>query len=64
MEESPFVYLVFGLVYAGMILGEFPRLAVDRTGIVLLGAIALVASEHGDFSGVDAPRSSCSSASW
>ena len=55
MTGSPFVFLVFALVYAGMILGEFPRLAVDRTGIVLLGAIALVASERGDFSGVDGP---------
>lgn len=55
MGDRSFVFVVFALVYTGMVLGEFPRLAVDRTGIVLLGAIALVASGHGDFSGVDVP---------
>jgi Na+/H+ antiporter NhaD/arsenite permease-like protein len=35
---------VFVLVYAGMILGRIPRLGLDRTGIALLGAIALLAS--------------------
>jgi Na+/H+ antiporter NhaD/arsenite permease-like protein len=35
---------VFVLVYAGMFLGRLPPIQVDRTGIVLLGAIALVAS--------------------
>lgn len=35
---------VFALVYLGMILGGFPRLALDRTGVALLGAIVLVAS--------------------
>ena len=38
------VLAVFLLVYLGMFLGEFPGLAPDRTGIALLGAIALVAS--------------------
>lgn len=36
------VVLVFSLVYLGMILGDLPFLQVDRTGIALLGAIALV----------------------
>ena len=36
------VYLVFGLVYLGMFLGRLPRLALDRTGVALLGAILLV----------------------
>jgi Na+/H+ antiporter NhaD/arsenite permease-like protein len=36
------VVAVFALVYLGMILGEIPGLALDRTGIALLGAIALV----------------------
>jgi Na+/H+ antiporter NhaD/arsenite permease-like protein len=36
--------VVFVLVYAGMILGGLPGLALDRTGIALLGAIALVAT--------------------
>ena len=35
---------VFVLVYAGMILGEIPGLALDRSGIALLGAIAILAS--------------------
>ena len=38
-----FVLVVFATVYVGMILGELPRLALDRTGVALLGAIALLA---------------------
>jgi Na+/H+ antiporter NhaD/arsenite permease-like protein len=38
------VLLVFVLVYLGMILGELPGLALDRSGIALLGAIAILAS--------------------
>jgi Na+/H+ antiporter NhaD/arsenite permease-like protein len=38
------VLLVFLTVYLGMIAGRMPGLALDRTGIALLGAIALVAS--------------------
>lgn len=37
------VPIVFCLVYLGMILGRWPGLALDRTGIAILGAIALVA---------------------
>jgi Na+/H+ antiporter NhaD/arsenite permease-like protein len=37
------VVAVFAIVYAGMILGGLPFLQLDRTGIALLGAIALVA---------------------
>jgi len=37
-------WLVFVLVYAGMILGGLPGLALDRTGVALLGAIALIAT--------------------
>ncbi|HVN77075.1 MAG TPA: SLC13 family permease [Thermoanaerobaculaceae bacterium] len=40
------VVLVFGFVYLGMMLGEIPGLALDRTGVALLGALALVASER------------------
>lgn len=36
------VLLVFLLVYLGMILGALPYLQLDRTGIALLGAIAIV----------------------
>jgi Na+/H+ antiporter NhaD/arsenite permease-like protein len=35
---------VFVLVYTGMVLGELPRLRVDRAGIALVGAIVLVAT--------------------
>ena len=38
-----FVLVVFVLVYVGMILGELPGLALDRSGIALLGAIAVLA---------------------
>ncbi len=34
---------VFALVYLGMILGGLPFLQLDRTGVALLGAIALLA---------------------
>ncbi len=34
--------IIFLLVYAGMILGNWPGLAIDRTGIALLGAIAFI----------------------
>lgn len=36
------IVLVFGVVYLGMLLGGLPFLQLDRTGIALLGAIALV----------------------
>jgi Na+/H+ antiporter NhaD/arsenite permease-like protein len=40
---DPAVLAVFVAVYAGMVLGEIPGLALDRTGVALLGAIALLA---------------------
>ncbi|MFN0040138.1 MAG: anion transporter [Burkholderiales bacterium] len=36
------VLLIFGVVYLGMILGGLPFLQLDRTGIALLGAIAML----------------------
>ncbi len=36
---------VFAVVYLGMLMGRLPRFALDRTGVVLLGAIALVAGD-------------------
>lgn len=42
---DPIILIIFGFVYLGMILGEIPGLALDRTGMALLGAIALVATE-------------------
>ncbi|MDO3377342.1 anion transporter [Geoalkalibacter halelectricus] len=37
---------VFLLVYLGMVLGRLPGLALDRTGVALLGALALIALER------------------
>lgn len=34
---------VFGIVYLGMFLGGLPRLKLDRSGVALLGAIAMIA---------------------
>lgn len=39
---DPFVILIFMLVYLGMFLGRLPHLAMDRTGLALLGALLLV----------------------
>lgn len=36
--------IVFVLTYLGVALGEIPGLAVDRTGIALLGAVAMIAA--------------------
>jgi Na+/H+ antiporter NhaD/arsenite permease-like protein len=41
---DPIVLVVFAFVYLGMILGRVHGLALDRTGIALLGAIVLLAS--------------------
>ena len=46
--------IVFILVYIGMALGRVPGLAVDRTGVALLGLIVLLAS--GDLSLDEAGR--------
>lgn len=37
------VIAVFALVYLGMFLGGLPRLKLDRSGVALLGAIAVIA---------------------
>lgn len=53
------VLLVFTLVYLGMVLGGLPGLALDRTGIALLGALLLVAAGSvtpvGAWEAVDVP---------
>lgn len=41
---DPVIVAVFGLVYLGMMLGSLPRLAIDRTGVAVLGAIVLLAT--------------------
>ncbi len=43
---DPVVLVIFALVYLGMILGRIPGLALDRTGVALLGAIALIAARR------------------
>ena len=40
------VLLIFLFVYLGMILGRLPGLALDRTGIALLGALLLLVSDQ------------------
>ncbi len=40
------VFFVFVIVYLGMIAGGLPGLALDRTGVALLGAIVLVTAER------------------
>jgi len=42
MNNDFVVLIVFAFVYIGMILGRIPGLALDRTGVALLGAIVLV----------------------
>ena len=46
MLESPLadwvVLAIFAVVYLGMMLGSLPWLHLDRTGVALLGAIAIV----------------------
>ena len=44
------IWLVFSFVYLGMVLGRIPGLALDRTGVALLGAIALLADGQVAFS--------------
>jgi Na+/H+ antiporter NhaD/arsenite permease-like protein len=41
---DPILVAIFLLVYAGLMFGEFPGLTLDRSGIALLGAIAVLAS--------------------
>jgi len=36
------ILVIFALVYLGMVLGSLPFLQLDRTGVALLGAIAIV----------------------
>jgi Na+/H+ antiporter NhaD/arsenite permease-like protein len=56
---TAFIPIVFVLVYAGMALGRVPGLSIDRTGIALVGAVALVAAgampAHDAFAAIDFP---------
>lgn len=42
MHVDWIIIAVFAAVYAGMALGRWPGLAVDRTGVAMIGAIALL----------------------
>ena len=42
---TTFIVVVFLVVYLGMILGGLPFLQLDRTGVALLGAIALLSAD-------------------
>ncbi len=42
MDSTTISALLFAVTYAGVALGGIPRLAIDRTGIALLGAIGMV----------------------
>jgi len=56
------VLAVFSIVYLGMILGHLPGLAVNRAGVALLGAVALLAfgvvDSHEAWASVDMPTMS------
>ena len=41
---STLILLVFTVVYLGMFAGGLPKLALDRTGVSLLGALVLIAA--------------------
>jgi Na+/H+ antiporter NhaD/arsenite permease-like protein len=45
---DPVTLLVFLFVYLGMVVGRIPPLALDRSGVALLGAIVLVATGRVD----------------
>ena len=36
------MWVIFAVTYVGIALGRFPKLVLDRTGIALLGAIAML----------------------
>ena len=44
MTNTLICWLIFGITYCGIAIGGIPGLTLDRTGIALLGAIAMVAA--------------------
>jgi Na+/H+ antiporter NhaD/arsenite permease-like protein len=40
--QHSLMWVIFALTYIGIALGRFPKLVLDRTGIALLGAIAML----------------------
>lgn len=59
MTHAWFCWLIFGVTYCGIAAGGLPGLTLDRTGIALLGAIAMVAAGilpmDAALAGIDAP---------
>ena len=59
MAVDKVVLGVFAFVYVGMIFGKYPRVGLDRTGVALLGAIALLATgrltPQAEWNAVDVP---------
>ncbi|MDE2090957.1 MAG: anion transporter [Gammaproteobacteria bacterium] len=51
MIEKPAVLAIFTLTYLGIAVGRIPGLKLDRTGIVMLGAIAIMV-----FGGLETPE--------
>ncbi|HVC37796.1 MAG TPA: SLC13 family permease, partial [Gammaproteobacteria bacterium] len=51
MVEKPVVLAIFALTYLGIAVGRVPGLKLDRTGIVMLGAIAMMV-----FGGLQTPE--------
>jgi di/tricarboxylate transporter len=43
---DPIVRAIFVVVYIGMMVGRLPGFAMDRTGVVLVGAIAMIATDQ------------------
>ena len=41
-QEKPAMLAIFGLTYLGIAMGRVPGLKLNRTGIALLGAIAIM----------------------
>ncbi len=44
MKPQTLALIIFGLTYLGIAFGSIPGLVIDRTGIALLGAIAMIAT--------------------
>ena len=59
MNPDIIAAIIFLLTYTGIALGSIPGLAIDRTGIALLGAIAMLATgilnDNEAFKAIDAP---------
>ncbi len=46
MDQKSIILLIFGITYLGIAIGRVPGLKLNRPGIALLGAIAMMTSGH------------------